>query len=300
MNKSYSKDIGFIGAGTTALALGVRLRDRGYPVKAVASRSYESAQQMASRVDGCQAYSTVQEVVDRCGLVFVTTPDDMIAEIAKSIRWSPGYRVVHCSGAKALDVLEPAREQGAFIGSFHPLQTFGSVEQALENISGSAFALEARPPLLEELQQFADALEGTSLVLPEGSRPLYHASAMMVCGFIVTLAGQAAGLWKSFGFDQSEALQALLPLIEGTVKSLGANGIPDAFTGPLVRGDVGTIQSHLEALKQQAPHLVGLYSQLSLETLELASAKSTLDPESKGLLESLLLTHTRWMTSEAV
>lgn len=283
-----------------ALALGVGLRDRGYPVKAVASRSYESAQHMASQVDGCEAYSTVQQVVDVCGLIFVTTPDDMIAEIAKSVRWSPGCRVVHCSGAQELDVLEPAREQGAFIGSFHPLQTFGSVEQALENVPGSTFTLEASSPLLEELQELAEALEGTSLVLPQGSRPLYHASAMMVCGYIVTLADRASSLWEFFGFDQREALQALLPLIEGTVKSLGANGIPDAVTGPLVRGDVGTIRSHLEALKEQAPHLIALYSQLGLATLELASAKSGLDLENKEVLESLLLKHTRWMTSEAV
>jgi predicted short-subunit dehydrogenase-like oxidoreductase (DUF2520 family) len=283
-----------------ALALGIGLRDRGYPVKAVASRSYGSAQHMASRVDGCEAYSTVQQVVDLCGLIFITTPDDMIAEIARSIRWSPGCRVVHCSGAKALDVLEPAREQGAFTGSFHPLQTFGSVEQALENVPGSAFILEASSPLVEELQELAQALEGTSLVLPEGSRPLYHASAMMVCGYIVTLVDRASGLWESFGFDRREALQALLPLIEGTVKSLAANGIPDAVTGPLVRGDVGTIRSHLEALKEQAPDLVGLYSQLGLETLELASAKSGLDSENKGVLESLLLMHTRWMPTGIV
>jgi len=67
VNNSYSKDIGFIGAGTMALALGIGLRDRGYPVKAVASRSYGSAQHMASRVDGCEAYSTVQQVVDLLG-----------------------------------------------------------------------------------------------------------------------------------------------------------------------------------------------------------------------------------------
>ena len=293
MSERQSKGIGFVGAGTLGTALAVSLQEQGYRVEAVASRSYTSAQSMAARVPGCQAYPTLQQVVDACDLVFLTTPDDAIALVAESLAWYPGREVVHCSGAKSLEVLDTVREQGAHVGSFHPLQTFSTVEQALESLMGSIFVLEGTPPLLEELKELAQALEGTPLVLPPGGRALYHASAMMVCGYLVALADRASGLWETFGMDRRQALETLLPLMEGTLQSVRRNGIPQAVTGPLVRGDVGTIRAHLQALEEQAPQVLPLYCRMGLETLEVAAAKAHLDEDRKEEIKALFTAYAR-------
>src|SRR3972149_6263332 len=140
--------VGFIGAGTVGTALAVRLKEKGYPVVAVASRSRTSAERLAAKVSGPRVCETINEVPKQAELVFITTPDDTIAKVAAQVNWPSGVRVVHCSGAHSLDVLEPATRAGALPGGFHPLQTFASVDHAIGNIPGSTFGLEAQEPLL--------------------------------------------------------------------------------------------------------------------------------------------------------
>jgi len=129
--------LGFIGAGTVGTALSLRLSSKGYQVVAVSSRSQTSARNLAQAISGCRVFNNNQDVADTAELIFITTPDDAIAPVASQIQWHQGQGVVHCSGADSTDILEPASKSGAQVGVFHPLQTFASVSQAVENISGS-------------------------------------------------------------------------------------------------------------------------------------------------------------------
>ncbi|MDY7019010.1 MAG: NAD(P)-binding domain-containing protein, partial [Chloroflexota bacterium] len=162
--------IGFIGAGTTGTALAVRLSQKGSPVVAVSSRSLSSAQRLSELVSGCRAYPTAQGVVDAADLVFITTPDDAIVKVANEVQWHDGQGVLHCSGAHSVDILETAKQFGASVGSFHPLQTFAGVSQAIENLPGSTFALEAEEPLLSKLKDLASVLNGDWVELGPGDK----------------------------------------------------------------------------------------------------------------------------------
>ena len=113
--------IGFVGAGAVATALAAALSQRGYAVRAAASRSRASALRLAARTPGVAACDDAQEVADRCAVVFLTVPDGAIAEVAGSLTWRRGQAAVHCSGATALDSLIAPRSQGAMAGGFHPL-----------------------------------------------------------------------------------------------------------------------------------------------------------------------------------
>jgi len=175
---------GFIGAGTTGTALAVRLSQKGWPVVAVSSRTLSSAQKLARLVPNCQVCHTAQEVADVAELVFITTPDDVIARVCSEVQWHEGQSVVHCSGAHSLDILEPARELGAAVGSFHPLQTFADVDQAMENLPGSTFALEAEEPLLSMLKELTSLLNGNWVELKAGDKVLYHAAAVFACNYL--------------------------------------------------------------------------------------------------------------------
>ncbi len=280
--------IGIIGAGTVGTALAARLSRKGYPIVAVASRTPASAERLVAITGSGRVYSTPQAVADNADFVFITTPDDAIPTIATQVRWHQGQNVVHCSGADSLDVLEPARIVGARVGSFHPLQTFAGIQKAIDNLPGSTFALEAEGELLETLKAMAAALEGRWIKLGAGDKAAYHAAAVMTSNYLVTLVKMATDLWGSFGVPPAQAIDALLPLLKGTINNLENLKGPNALTGPIARGDTGTVQIHLKTLKETAPSVLPAYCEMGLQTVPVALAKGRLSPQQAEEIETLL------------
>lgn len=283
------KTIGFVGAGTTGTALAVRLAQQGCPVVAVSSRTLTSAQKLAGRVPGCQVCDTAQELADAVDLVFITTPDDVIARVCCEVSWRAGQSVVHCSGAHSLDILEPASELGAAVGSFHPLQTFADVSQAIENLPGSTFALEAEGLLLSHLKDLVSLLNGRWVELRPGQKVLYHAAAVFTCNYLVTLVKLSLDLWRRFGVSPQEGTRALLPLLEGTINNIRTIGLPGCLTGPIARGDLGTLHRHLSGLEATDTALLDIYRELGLQTIPLAIAKGKVDQQRADEMKALLM-----------
>jgi len=279
---------GFIGAGTTGTALAVRLSQKGCPVVAVSSRTLSSAQNLAGLVPNCRVCHTSQEVAEAAELVFITTPDDVIAQVCGEVRWREGQSVVHCSGAHSVDILEPARKFEAAVGSFHPLQTFADVDQAIENLPGSTFALEAEEPLLSMLKELTSLLNGKWVELKPGDKVLYHTAAVFACNYLVTLVKLALDLWLDFGVSPKEATRALLPLLAGTINNIDNIGLPDCLTGPVARGDSGTIERHLSALRAKSPSLLTTYKELGLQTIPIALAKGKVNEQKAEEMKVLL------------
>ena len=288
MTKQNAPTIGFIGAGTTGTALAVRLAQHGYLVTAVSSRSLTSAEKLAARISGCKVYSGAQKVADIAQLVFITTPDDTISKVAADVQWHDGQNVVHCSGAHSVDIMEPAKLRGANTGCFHPLQTFASVDQAIDNIPGSTFAIEAEEPLASVLKKMATALEGDWVILKAGDKVLYHTAAVFACNYLVTLVKLATDLWQTFEVPPAPATKALMPLLRGTLSNIENVGLPNCLTGPIARGDLGTISRHLESLSKQAPSLLDIYKELGRQTVPIALAKGKIDSQRAKELKALL------------
>jgi len=266
----------------------VRLSQKGCPVVAVSSRTLSSAQKLAGLVPNCGVCHTAQEVAEAAELVFITTPDDVIARVCSEVQWHEGQSVVHCSGAHSVDILEPARKLGAAVGSFHPLQTFADVDQAIENLPGSTFALEAREPLLSTLKELTSLLTGNWVELKPGDKVLYHAAAVFACNYLVTLVKLALDLWQDFGVSSKEATRALLPLLRGTINNIDNIGLPDCLTGPVARGDSGTLERHLSALEARSPSLLTTYKELGLQAISIALAKGKIDAQKAEEMKALL------------
>jgi predicted short-subunit dehydrogenase-like oxidoreductase (DUF2520 family) len=281
--------IGFIGAGTVGTALAVLLSRQSYQIVAVASRSQASAEKLAKAILGCRVLSS-QEVANAADIVFITTPDDAIAAVVSQVKWSGGHSVVHCSGADSTDILEPARKSGARVGGFHPLQTFAGVKQAIENIPGSTFAVEAEEPLLTTLKDMATALEGRWIRLKAGDKVAYHAAAVFASNYLVTLVKMSTDLWQTFAIPTDQATRALLPLIRGTLNNIESIGIPQCLTGPIARGDTGTVNKHLNTLREKAPSLLFPYKELGLQTVPIALAKGRINEKQAIELETILKT----------
>ena len=286
-NSSTGLRIGFIGAGRLGTALAWSFEAAGLRVTAVASSNPASARVLADAIPGCEAMAA-QAVVDRCDLIFLTTPDSAISAACASLRWRPDVSVVHCSGVTEVDALHAARHQGACIGGFHPMQTFGDPAAAVASLPGSTITIEADEPLNAILVALAGQLNCRVNRLPPGMRARYHASAGFTSQFINALFAEAARVWESWGATEAQALQAMLPMARGTLASIESAGIAGGMPGPVSRGDVGSVEKHVAALSALSEHTLNVYRTLCTSTVALAVERGSIDQATAHRLREVL------------
>ncbi|AFV12841.1 putative NAD(P) dependent oxidoreductase [Thermacetogenium phaeum DSM 12270] len=281
--------LGFIGAGKVGSAFAVLLQQAGYEVVGVASRSRESADRLAQRL-GVPVFPK-EELASRSQVLFLTTSDDAIASVAAELAEKgaihPGQILLHMSGAHSSQVLAPAAERGAVTLSVHPIQSFASVDQAVALLPGSYFSIEGDERGYGFAREMVEKLKGKHFILKSESKVLYHAAACTACNYLVGLLDVAAQLLEAAGVPGEVGLPAFFPLVEGTFENVKKLGIPGALTGPISRGDLGTVAKHLAAL-EGLPQLLDVYKTLGLVTVEVALKKGTIDEERAAGLRSLL------------
>lgn len=283
-----SSTIGFVGAGRLGTSVAAALHRAEINVVAASSRSLASAEALAERVPGCAPVPSSQDVADIADVVFITTGDAEIALVAQEISWREGQAVVHCSGARPVSDLASAQESGARIGGLHPLQTFPTTDSA-DLIPGASAAVGSNDPgLLDWLQKIVYVLDAKPFTIKEEHRAVYHASAVMACGLVASLMGLAAEVWAEMGVSRADALTALRPLTAATVEAVGREGLPEAITGPAVRGDVETIRMHLDAMKQLPPNLSHAYTALNYDAMPLFEERDGLSAEAGAEIKELL------------
>ena len=268
--------IGFIGAGILGKGLALALTAIGYRVVAAHSRSASSAQRLAELVPGCRVVDSAQKLAEAVDLVFITTPDSAINQVAASLAWRRGQGVVHCCGVASTEILKPASDQGAVAGALHPFQTLGGVADAAEassRLSGVTFAVAGQGWLADFLWDLAKSIGGRPVSIPDSDRALYHAAAVLGCGHLAALLQAVVAIWQAMGFSSQQAMQSLYPLCRATLDAMAENGAAASATGPVIRGDVGTLRTHLEALFLRLPELVPIYGALAAASLPLAASR---------------------------
>ena len=287
-----SSRIGFVGAGIVGRSMAAALSRQGYAVRAAASRSASSAEELARLVEGARAYDDPQAAIDASDVVFITTPDDAIGAACAAYSWSKQHTVVHCSGVSSLDVLGPAAEQGARVGSIHPMQAFASVENGIASIPGATFGIEGSDEVRAYLKQMTLDVGGHPIFLEPEDKALYHLSGVMMGGLLSGIAAAASQLWEHIGHDRARGVQALMPMMRQVSQNLAGAGVPAGLAGPYARGDVGTVRKHLEVLHERSPETLPLYCHMGLAGLPFALEKGTLTAERheqiRGLLEEYL------------
>ena len=261
--------VGFIGAGRVGKGLSLALSRAGYPVVGVAGRDPREK----------------QHIVDESDVVFLTVPDDALASVCGELEWQESKSAVHCSGAAQLAVLEHAREEGAQVGGFHPLQMFADPEVAARGLKGCAIAVEAEEPLAGTLLHMVALLGARHLRVPPGARAAYHAAAHYAGPFIAALLAEASSIWGRLGIAEEDAIAALVPLARGSLDAIEHSGPARAMAGSVARGDVETLRRHVQAL--DAPSR-DLYCRLALRTIPLAVASGKLDPAGAARIRKLL------------
>ncbi len=282
------KTVAIIGAGRVGSSVGFLLKRAGYAVTAIAARTMASAEKAAALIGGGEPTTDALKASSKAEIVFLTTPDGAIKNVCDKIAsgggLKPGSIVVHMFGAKSLELLDAAKSSGAYRAVIHPLQSAPSPAQGIKNLPGSYFRIEADPEALKTAKDIVQAMGGIELVMPQwrsdkDSAALYHAGAVTVSNYFVALVDYGLRFYEALGADKQETLKALLPLIKGTLQNIEALGTADALTGPIARGDVLTIQGHIEAMQKRTPELLALYKELARQTVSLARRKGSITKE---------------------
>ncbi len=283
-----------IGCGRVGINLAVRLAGAGYEPHGFFSRSTASAEKARMAVKGAGlVFSDSADACRDAGLVFLSTPDNTIEPVCRSIADKDGFSenstVFHLSGALSSQILAAAAERGAATGSIHPLQSFTPYKEGQASpFAGVNISVEGSSKAVSTGKTIVSALGGNDFTLPTEAKMLYHAAAVVASNYLVTLENFALTLLGKAGLEEKQAFSILAPLIEGTLNNIRNTGAVNALTGPVARGDTGIVASHIRDLEEKAPDFAPLYKILGQYTLRLAKERGEIGKETADEMAVLL------------
>ena len=286
-----------VGAGVVGTTLATSLHGAGVPVLGLHGRPTAAAHSgstagAGASVDLVATAGDLPEAVSRADVIVVCVRDERISQVAERLQREARLRdhqvLLHTSGAHpAAEVLGAARSAVRAIGTLHQLVSFADPGLFARGLRGVAFGVEGEPPARAVARALVGKLGGRALDVAAAELPLYHAAAVLASNYVVALGELARGLFVAAGVPPEDALPALVPLMSSVVQNLARVGLPGALTGPVERGDVSTVERHLEALDRRAPGLAPLYRSMGREVLRIALSKSPLGADVIARLEAL-------------
>jgi len=280
--------VGIVGAGAVGTALGVALARAGWTVAAVASRDATRRERFRSLVPGARAFAEAAALLDEVELIVLAVPDDVIPSLAGQLRMYSGQAMVHTSGALGAEALAPAMAAGTQVGAFHPLVAFADTELAVAALHGATVAIEGDDQLADLLARMAEAIGAEAVRLAPGTKAAYHAAAVLAAGGFIALLDAIAELGRVAGLDEAGSLTIYGRLTEQTLANARALGIARALTGPMTRGDVGTLERHLATLRAAAPAALALYAAAAEREIALAEGRGALAPDVAATMRASL------------
>lgn len=281
-------DVGIVGAGRVGATLGAALQQAGHRVTGVSAVSEASLARAEEMLPGVPV-RTVPEVVDGAHLVLLAVPDDALAELVAGLAatgtFTPGQLVVHTSGAHGISVFEPAADAQIMPLALHPAMTFTGTPLDLERLPDCCFGVttvDLARPLAEAL---VIEMGGEPVWVPEDERVTYHAALAHGSNHLVTLVAQSMQLLRSAGIDDpARVLEPLLSAALANTLQLG----DAALTGPVARGDAGTVAGHVAMLRRVAPDIRPTYLALARATAQRALLSGRLKASTAEPLLQLL------------
>jgi len=281
------RDVVIVGPGRVGTALALALVRGGFRVVGVGGGSDASRQRFAGLVAGVRQDADPAVAVPRGGTVVLATPDDVLAQVVTDLvradALAEGQRVVHVAGSQGLGVLERAELAGARVAACHPAQTVPAGTPDPDVFVGSAWAVTCRSVDRAWAHDLVETVGGDPHDVPDDRRVLYHAALTVGSNTVGAAVAVARQLLLAARVDDPRAF--LDPLVSASVANVLADGA-SALTGPVVRGDVGTVRSHLQALDTDLPALGQAYRELS--RVLLGQVAPTLPADVQAALADLL------------
>ncbi|MEX2368109.1 MAG: Rossmann-like and DUF2520 domain-containing protein [Balneolaceae bacterium] len=277
-----------VGPGALGSALLDSLDAAGYSIESVYTRRRPDTYPIEKRFPGKFKQGLPTQESELGEYLFLTPPDDVISDLAErlaaipAIQWE-NRKIIHCSGALSSDSLEPLGRKGALTASYHPLQTFtqSSDRNTFRDI---AVSIEGNPALAEELAEIAADLWSNPIRVSKQQKQALHVAAVFISNYTVALGGVADQLIKKHLDGQDYSI--LKPLLNQTLSNMIQQDLPSALTGPVARGDLQTVRSHLEILQDDKEKLK-LYKILGNSVLKLSYKKGLTTEERLSKLSEL-------------
>lgn len=280
--------LGVIGAGRVGAVLAAAFGAAGYAVAAVAGESAASRTRIETLLPGVPVAKPTA-VAKSCDLLLLTVPDDALDNVVRMLAASgairAGQRVVHTSGRHGIDVLAPAVAVGARGIAMHPAMTFTGTDVDIDRLAGCVFGITCEPDERAIAEQLVSDLAAHSMWLAEADRGPYHVALAHGANHLVTLVSQSIDLLRAAGVaDPSAVLRPLLTAALDNVLTYG----DAALTGPVVRGDLETVASHLVVLSDGPRDVMESYVVLARATANSAVADGRLEPRRAAAITALL------------
>jgi predicted short-subunit dehydrogenase-like oxidoreductase (DUF2520 family) len=279
--------VAIVGPGRVGALLAPAVVRAGWRLVGVAGGTTSAREAIARRVAGTRTTATPAEVVASAQLVLLTVPDDAIEPVVTSLAVADAFRddqrVVHVAGSRGLDVLRRAAHCGARVAACHPAMTVPTGAKDPELLVGVAWAVTAAPADRGWASDLVRDLGGDPHEVADGMRTLYHAALAVGSNAVGAAVVTARRLLLAASVERPEAF--LEPLVRASVANAATHGAA-ALTGPIVRGDLGTVEHHLAAITADLPELADAYRLLALATLE--PVRPALPPATVAALRALL------------
>ncbi|MFI9381257.1 Rossmann-like and DUF2520 domain-containing protein [Kutzneria sp. NPDC052558] len=258
--------VGVVSAGRVGAVLGAALARAGHVVVAASGVSKASVRRAEELLPDVPLLSP-DEVAARADLVLLAVPDDALGGLVRGLvateSLRPGQIVVHTSGAHGVDVLAPAAEIGVLPLALHPAMTFTGRAEDLHRVVACCVGVtagEGDPAGWSVGEALVVEMGAEPVRVPEAVRPLYHAALTHGANHLATLVTECVGLLRNAGIEPAE--RVISPLLSAALDNALRHG-DRALTGPVARGDVGTVRKHVGVLRDAAPDTVPAYLALA-------------------------------------
>ena len=283
-------NLALIGAGRLGTSLALALFQKGYKILAVADVNETAAREAAQALGSPPATTDPACAAKEADLVILAVPDSAVKPVAENLAakqaFKKGQIVCHTSGFLPAGALVSLKLFGVYTLSLHPFVSIAAKMQAA-SLAGAYFALEGDALAVEQAKEIVAALDGFSINIKPQDKPLYHAAGAMASYLAVALwLGSEQALIKA-GADQESAGQMVISMLRSLEENIKQNGLAGALTGPIMRGDLATVQGHLQALKNWGGPYDQVYRMLGQAVLGKA-AQQGLSPELSQKLAAAL------------
>jgi predicted short-subunit dehydrogenase-like oxidoreductase (DUF2520 family) len=284
--------IAIIGIGRLGKSLARALCEVGFEVLSLTDRTPNKATRCARTCGESTKYYPLEEIPREVTLIILTVPDGHISEMAKKIATLEIINnktvIMHTSGSVGAQLLDPLSARTKLLASVHPVQTFSGATDDWKRLFGIYYGLEGNATALTRIKKVFQKLNGHLFKIDAEHKSLYHLGCVFASNYLISVIAAAIKVFEKLGFSEKESIKILEPLIVASADNVRIKGTALSATGPITRGDVGTVAGHLENLKSSSPDLIPSYEALGNILLDLVEKNGNVEENKISELRKLL------------
>ena len=284
--------VAIIGAGRVGSALAKALNEKGYRIVAIIDKNLSLAEKIRTQIQVEVCSDRISKLIP-VDLIFISVQDDSIGTVVNELKVefenkNLSWFVFHTSGALTSDIFKPIQRYDISTASFHPIQTFLGEKQDYGKLENIYVGIEGEKKAVLFAKEIVNNLGSKPLLIPKEFKPLYHLACAITSNYLNTLLFVVVDLLKEINYSEKETLETLFPLIFTTLENIKENGLNKALTGPIARGDVGTIEKHLSILSKSFSKYKPLYQELGKVAMNYPALLEKMDNQRYQALEKIL------------